>query len=78
MMGPFRVHRRSSFAPGSTDSYCTAMATIKTGADLSSVVWTFLVTYSAYITVVKLKPIDKREWIFLLVGFLVPFVLALM
>jgi|JI6StandDraft_1071083.scaffolds.fasta_scaffold13961_9 hypothetical protein len=78
MMGPLKVHARSSAVVGSTDAYCTSMAVIKTGADLSSVVWTFLVTFSAYITVVKLKPIDKKEWIFLLIGFLLPFVLALM
>lgn len=54
------------------------MAVIKTGADLSSVIWTFLLTLSAYVTVVKSKPIDKKEWIFLLVGFALPFALALL
>lgn len=54
------------------------MAVIKTGADISAVIWTFLVTYSAYASVVQMKKIEKWEVRFLLIGFLLPFVCAAM
>jgi hypothetical protein len=78
MMGPVKVHNRSGAVSGSTDPYCTSMAVVKTGSDLSSVIWTFLLSYSAFITVVKSKPIGKKEWLFLLIGFVLPFIFALM
>lgn len=78
MLGPFRIHDRSTANINTTDPYCTTMAVIKTGADLSSVIWTFILTYSAYITVVRGVPIEKREWIFVLLGYLLPFGLAAM
>jgi hypothetical protein len=78
MMGPVRVHDRKQHITGTTDGYCTAMAVIKTGADLSSVLWTFLVTYSAYASVVQMKRVETFEIRFLLIGFLVPFGCACM
>jgi hypothetical protein len=57
MMEPFNVHNRGSLIVDSTDAYCTIMAVVKTGSDLSSVIWTFLLSYAAYVTVVKSKPI---------------------
>jgi hypothetical protein len=77
-MGPFKVEFRKGEITGTTDPYCTSMAVIKTGADLSSVIWTFLVTYSAYASVVKSKKVETLEIRFILIGFLLPFLAAVM
>lgn len=77
-MGPFKVERRKVQITGVTDPFCTCMAVIKTGADLSSVIWTFLVTYSAYATVVKSRKVESLEVRFILIGFLLPFLAAVM
>jgi hypothetical protein len=58
---------------------CAAMGVVKTGADLSSIFWTFVVTYTAYASIVKRRRVDHTmEVLFLLFGFLLPYLLAVM
>jgi hypothetical protein len=55
------------------------MGVVKTGADLSSIFWTFVVTYTAYASIVKRRRVDHTmEVLFLLFGFLLPYLLAVM
>ena len=63
---------------GSLTRYCVFEALVKTSFDLSSIIWTSIIMYSSYASVVKEANLDKLEFFYLAFGFFVPIVLALM
>ena len=58
--------------------YCIFQALLKTAFDLSSIIWTSIIMYSTYASVVRETSLDKLELFYLAVGFLLPIILALM
>lgn len=51
---------------------------LKTSFDLSSIVWTLIILYSSYATVVRGFTLERLELFYLGVGYLAPILVALM
>jgi hypothetical protein len=57
--------------------YCVFESVVKTASDLSSIIWTVIIIYSSYATVVHGSTLIRLELFFLSVGFLLPILLAI-
>ena len=62
----------------SAGGYCVFEGMLKTSFDLSSIIWTLIIIYSSYATVVHGYTLERMEWFYLGVGFLLPIILSVM
>ena len=60
------------------NGYCVFQATVKTSFDLSSILWTCIIMFNIFATVVRKIEVDKLEVLYLAIGFAVPVLLCLM
>lgn len=60
-----------------TSWFCQLEAVLKCTTDLSSIIWTTLIIYSCYATIVQKKNIDSKEMSFLIISFLFPLLLSI-
>jgi hypothetical protein len=51
---------------------------LKTAFDLSSIIWTLIIIYSSYATVVHGFTLERLELFYLTIGYLLPILLSLM
>lgn len=79
MYNPVLVEERQlELNAPSTSPYCTFEAILKVSSDLSSIVWTTLIIYSSFASIVLKKNLERAEIAYLIVGFLFCIVLAIM
>jgi hypothetical protein len=58
--------------------YCIFESMIKTAFDLSSILWTLVIMYCTFATVVYGSTLERLELFFLALGYLLPILLSLM
>ena len=68
----------NDFEADSTNAaYCVFQATFKTSFDLSSILWTCIIMFNIFATVVKRAQVDRFEPLYLVLGYLFPIVMCL-
>ncbi len=61
-----------------TSGFCDFEAILKVSSDLSSIIWTTLIIYSSYASVVLKKNLDQAEISYLIIGFVFTVILGVM
>ena len=74
---PVSVHNDEANLTESS-GYCIFEAMVKVAFDLSSIMWTLIIIYSTYATVVHGYTLERLEFFYLTVGYLFPLLVALM
>jgi hypothetical protein len=75
---PVLVNDAQSMEMLKTSPYCVFEAVLKVSSDLSSIVWTTLIIYSSFASIVLKKKLEQAEISYLIVGFLFCTILAIM
>jgi hypothetical protein len=78
MYNPVLVNDAQTNGMQVTSPYCVFEAILKVASDLSSIVWTTLIIYSSFASIVLKKNLEQAEISYLIVGFLFCTILAIM
>lgn len=78
LLNPITIHTIETNNGERTSGYCIFEGILKVTFDLSSIIWTTLIIYSVYASVVLKKVLDSREWVYLVIAFVLPFFAACM
>ena len=79
LLNPISIHNIETADPNdSTSGYCIFEGILKATFDLSSIIWTTLILYAIFTSVIKNRSLESYEIIYLLIGFLFPLIAAIM
>ena len=79
LLNPISIHNIETADPhDSTSGYCIFQGIMKATFDLSSIIWTTLILYAIFTSVIRNQSLESYEIIYLLIGFLMPLVAAIM
>ncbi len=76
ILNPILVHRYNQQSP--TNGYCKFDGIFKVTADLSSIIWTTLIIYSVFASIVLKRDVNNYEISYLVFGFAFPLIVAIM
>lgn len=78
LFNPITIHEIEENNGPRTSGYCVFEGILKVTFDLSSIIWTTLIIYSVYASVVRKVFLDSFEWLYLVISFAIPLVAACM
>lgn len=79
LLNPISIHNIETADPhDSTSGYCIFEGVLKCTFDLSSIIWTTLIIYSIFASVVRNVSLESSELFYLLLAYLLPLILSIM